>query len=362
MTAASQRYTVVGVFEDRQKANEAVSELLSVGFRQDQIGVAMRQAPGESGTAATAYSTDDAESSHTGTGVIAGALTGLGLGALAGMGVLAGVIPVVGPAIAAGTLGVILSNAAAGAGIAGLAGALIGAGVPEHEAKYYGEEFEAGRTIVTVTSDGPADQATAILRRHGAYDVSNRREAASVSHTATPSAATYDVSSRSEAASVSHTATPGAKAESYAPASRARGHEGGTFQVKEERLHAEKRPVETGEVNVRKEVRTETKSMEVPVQREEVIIERTPAHGRAASEGIDAGDIGEGEQIRVPVREEQITITKEPVVTEEVKVGKRTVQDTKHVSGEVRKEEIKVDQAGNVDVKNRGTGKDTSSR
>ena len=98
---------------------------------------------------------------------MAGALTGLGLGALAGLGVLAGVIPVVGPAIAGGTLGVILSNAAAGAGIAGLVGALIGAGVPEHEAKYYHDEFEAGRTIVTVTADGRADEAMAILRGTG---------------------------------------------------------------------------------------------------------------------------------------------------------------------------------------------------
>ena len=42
MTAATQRSTVVGVFEDRRQANEAVSELINAGFRQDQIGVAMR--------------------------------------------------------------------------------------------------------------------------------------------------------------------------------------------------------------------------------------------------------------------------------------------------------------------------------
>ena len=83
-------------------------------------------------------------------------------------------IPVVGPAIAAGTLGVIVSNAAAGAGIVGLVGALVGAGVPEHEAKFYDKEFEAGRTVVTVTADHRADEATAILRRHGAYDMSTR--------------------------------------------------------------------------------------------------------------------------------------------------------------------------------------------
>ncbi len=335
MAAAKQHSTVVGVFKDRQQANQAVNDLLKAGFRQDQIGVAMRHAEAEGDKRTT--TTADASDSHAGSGAITGALAGLGLGALTGLGVLAGVIPVVGPAIAAGTLGVILSNAAAGAGIAGVAGALIGAGVPEHEANYYDKEFEAGRTIVTVKTDGQADQATAILRRYGAYDVSDR----------------------SAQAEATHTAARGAEAGTHAAAAAAQaGREGDTFQVKEERLHAEKRPVETGEVNVRKEIHSETKTMEVPVQREEVIIERTPVHGRAATEDIATGR--EGEQIRVPVREEQVNVTKEPVVTEEVKVGKRVVQDTEHVSGEVRKEEVKVDQTGDVDVKTRGTGKGTT--
>ena len=46
-------------------------------------------------------------------------------------------------------------------------------------------------------------------------------------------------------------------------------------------------------------------------------------------------------------------------MTEEVKVGKRVVQDTEHVSGQVRKEEVKVEQKGDVDVRTRG---DKSSR
>jgi uncharacterized protein (TIGR02271 family) len=271
------------------------------------------------GTAGTVTGTDT-EGSEAGTGAITGALAGLGLGALAGLGVLAGVIPVIGPAIAAGTLGVVLSNAAAGAGIAGLVGALIGAGVPEHEAEYYHKEFEAGRAIVTVASDGRADEAMAILRRHGAYDMSTR----SASATAGQAGAT------TRAAAGTHGAT----------------REGDTIQVKEERLHAEKRPVEAGEVTIRKEVHTENKTLDVPVEREEVVIERHPVQGRAATEG----DIREGEQIRIPVREEEVNVTKDAVVKEEVKVGKRVVQDTERVSGQVRKEEVKVEKTGNVDV------------
>lgn len=184
MAAVQQRSTVVGVFEDRHQADKAVSELLKAGFRQDQIGLAMRHDEGAAGTAATA----DDDDSHAGSGAVTGALAGLGLGALAGLGVLAGVIPIIGPAIAAGTLGVILTNAAAGAGIVGLVGALVGAGVPEHEAKYYHEEFEAGRTIVTVTADGRASEATDVMQRYGAYDMTSRRSAAAPAGTTTTAA------------------------------------------------------------------------------------------------------------------------------------------------------------------------------
>jgi len=314
---ANQRSTVVGAFDDRHEADKAVSELQKAGFRSDQIGVAMRH----TGESAETTTTGEATESHAGTGAVTGAVAGLGLGALAGLGVLSGVIPVVGPAIAAGTLGVILSNAAAGAGIAGLVGALIGAGVPEEEARYYHSEFEAGRTIVTVKADGRYDEAMAILRRHGAHDMTSRGSATAAASTAAQ--------------------TMGAK--------------DNTIEVKEERLHAEKRPVEAGEVRVRKEVHTENKTMEVPVQREEVVIERTPVHGRAVTESLAADDLREGEEIRIPVREEQVDVSKDAAVVEEVKVGKQVVEDTKRVSGQVRKEEVKVEQTGDVDIHARGT-------
>ncbi len=127
--------------------------------------------------------------------------------------------------------------------------------------------------------------------------------------------------------------------------------EGGqTVQVREEQLHARTQPVETGEVRVRKEVHTEHKTMEVPVQREEVVVERHAPTGRGTS-----SDIREGEEIRVPVMEEQVVVEKTPVVKEEVTVGKRVVQDTERVAGEVRKEEVHVEREGDVDVRGSGT-------
>jgi hypothetical protein len=167
----AQQSTVVGVFEDRLQADRAVDALRRAGFRDNQIGVALRFGGGVSDTGDIPAATEE---SHAGTGAVAGALTGLGLGALAGLGVLSGVIPVIGPAIAGGTLGVILTNAAAGAGLGGVAGALIGAGIPEDEAQYYQGEFEEGRAIVTVHPGGRADEARAILRSYDAYDMSSR--------------------------------------------------------------------------------------------------------------------------------------------------------------------------------------------
>jgi len=310
----------------------------------------------------TDAATDETDS-HAGTGAITGVLTGLGLGALAGLGVLSGVIPVVGPAIAAGTLGVILSNAAAGAGIGALVGALIGAGVPEEEANYYQGEFEAGRTIVTVNANGRGDEAAAIMRRHGAYDMSTRGSVAGTS-TGTASHAT---SATAHTASAATTHATGATAHTASAATHATGATahtrtgaGDTIEVKEERLLAETRPVEAGEVRVRKEVHTENRTIDVPVQHEEVVIERTPVHGRAATEGISAGAIREGEEIRIPVREEQVDVSKHAEVVEEVNIGKRVVQDTERVSGQVRKEEVHVEQKGDVEVHNRGTGQGNS--
>jgi hypothetical protein len=164
---ARQNYTVIGVFEREADADRAIRQLYGAGFRDDQIGVARKHVDVAAGE-------EVGEGSEAGSGAVTGAVTGLGLGALTGLGVLSGIIPVIGPAIAGGTLGVILSNAAAGAGIAGLIGALVGAGVPENEARYYEDEFAAGRTIVTVDTGDKSAEAAEILRRNGAYDMSSR--------------------------------------------------------------------------------------------------------------------------------------------------------------------------------------------
>jgi uncharacterized protein (TIGR02271 family) len=117
-----------------------------------------------------------------------------------------------------------------------------------------------------------------------------------------------------------------------------------TIKLHEERLNVTKESVKTGEVGVRKEVITEHKQITVPVEREEVVIERRPATGTSTG-AIRA------EEIRIPVKEEQVHVTKETVLKEEVTVGKRKVQDTKTVEGDVRREEVKVETEGKTNVR-----------
>ena len=119
------------------------------------------------------------------------------------------------------------------------------------------------------------------------------------------------------------------------------------LELREERLRPVTEQVEAGSVGLRKEVVTEQQTVEVPITREEVYVERRDVGERPAS-----GAIGEdGETIEVPVREERARLEKETVVTGEVEIGKRAVQETEQVTGEVRREEARLVRNGDVDVR-----------
>ena len=108
-------------------------------------------------------------------------------------------------------------------------------------------------------------------------------------------------------------------------------------QRSEEELRAGTREREAGEVGVRKSVRTERESVEVPTRHEEVSVERVPVEGEAT--GAEIGD----EEISVPVTEEEVVVEKRPVVKEEISIRKDVVEDTEVVEEDVRKEEIEID-------------------
>lgn len=114
-----------------------------------------------------------------------------------------------------------------------------------------------------------------------------------------------------------------------------------------EELQAERKERQAGEVRVRKEVVTENQQVSVPVTREEVHVDRIPASG--AEQPGDAA-FREG-TVSVPVREEEVEIKKRPVVKEEVRVSRTRRQEERRADAEVRHEEARIEQDGDLEKK-----------
>lgn len=166
--ATNSRPVVVGLFHDRNRADDAVKELLRIGLPESAIGVAAR-------TPLTEKIGNQWE-----IGAATGAVAGGATGTLLGVAVASGLMTGVGPVIAGGLLGGLLTSAAVGAATGGVLGALVGLGVPEEEATFYKEEFDAGRVLVTVQAGERASEAAEVLRRFDAYDITSRDPAKSV--------------------------------------------------------------------------------------------------------------------------------------------------------------------------------------
>jgi uncharacterized protein (TIGR02271 family) len=151
--------------------------------------------------------------------------------------------------------------------------------------------------------------------------------------------------------------TTGAAAEAWRDESRVGATSSSTEDIRvplhEEELTAEKRTREAGAVRVRKEVVTEHKTMDVPVTREEVHVERVPASA-SSSPDVDR-DAFQEKTISVPVREEEVEIKKRPRVREEVRVTKSREQVEHRADAEVRHEEAKVDDSSALGTTERGT-------
>jgi uncharacterized protein (TIGR02271 family) len=110
-------------------------------------------------------------------------------------------------------------------------------------------------------------------------------------------------------------------------------------QRTEEELRAGTREREAGAINVRKRVRTDQETIEVPTRHEEVHVERVPVEGEATETEI--GD----DEVSIPVTEEEVVVEKRPVAKEEVRIRKDVVENTEVVEEDVRREEVDVDDA-----------------
>lgn len=161
-TAGGQK-VVIGVFQSKREAEQAVTQLRSQGFSDQEINIVSKQGQNQ-----TEYVEDD---------ITDGALTGGTLGGIGGLLLGAGAlaIPGLGPIVAVGPITAAISGAVMG----GVAGGLIDWGIPEEVSRRYENSVRQGGILAVIrTSAGSVNQAANILRQNGAQDVESHASTA----------------------------------------------------------------------------------------------------------------------------------------------------------------------------------------
>ncbi len=156
-SAGQASQAVIGVFENKRQAEQAIQSLRQQGFGTEEISIVAKK--GDKG--GSGYVEDD---------ITDGALTGGTLGGIGGLILGAGAlaIPGVGPIIAAGPIAAALGGAVAG----GVAGGLIDWGIPADVSERYEQEVAQGGVLAVVSTTGQkVNQAAQILRQNGAKNV-----------------------------------------------------------------------------------------------------------------------------------------------------------------------------------------------
>ncbi len=161
--------TVVGLFDSRDQAERAVSDLRGSGFHEEISILAADKHNIDTG--AKERKENETVNPITGSSnITTGVSTGGVLGGLAGLAIGAGAlaVPGIGPVIAAGPIAGLLSGAVSG----GVAGGLIDWGIPAERGKFYEGKVREGKILASVrTDENKINSASDILRRNGAMDV-----------------------------------------------------------------------------------------------------------------------------------------------------------------------------------------------
>lgn len=176
--------TVIGIFSDRDNANEALKNLQDkAGIDSDNISVAVQQ--DKFGKELESYEGDEVDTASE--GALEGAATGGVIGGLIGLlaGLTAFTIPglgailIGGPLAAAlgltGTVATTVSGAVTGALAGGLVGALVNLGVPEEEATIYERRIKEGDILLAVDVEDAEteDKVRDIMASSNAEEISS---------------------------------------------------------------------------------------------------------------------------------------------------------------------------------------------
>jgi uncharacterized protein (TIGR02271 family) len=294
---AVEQSLLIGIFDDRATAENAIAQLRSAGFNNDQILYSSKASAENGGFMESLKNFFTGEQSSS-SSQVASDLSAMGL-----------------------------SN---------------------DEANYYAREYQAGHSIVAIHPRERYREAVEILRNNGAYN-GYQSERSNVQGTGYSQAAGTPPTPGYEQTTANYAQAAGtAPVPPYdRPGVEQEGDEVRRLKLREERLGVEKERVQSGEVRLRKEVVEEQKNIQVPVTHEEVVIERHPV-----SEGrVSDTPVGQDEVIRIPVSEEQVNVTKTTVETGEVGIGKRKVQESQAISETVRRERARLEEEGRPDIR-----------
>jgi uncharacterized protein (TIGR02271 family) len=283
--------TVVGYFPSQATAESAISALKQAGFQQSQMGVAARSAQ------------ETASSPDSSTAYKAGKSAGGAWESVKHFFSGNAAEPYAGEATNETFNDHVLTPEDYGSD--DVHHFLADLSVPAEHARYFGHRLGTGDegAVVTVSAEGREQEAIGIIEANGG-DIGDDSDG-------------YDY----------ETATPGST-------------DAQNIQLYGEVLRVQKDRISRGDVRVRKEVITTTQTVEVPVTREELVVERVPVSGQVPATGATF----DSEEIRIPLSEERATVSKQAVVREEVRVGKKQVTNVETLEEQVRSEELKIDQ------------------
>jgi uncharacterized protein (TIGR02271 family) len=360
--------------DTEDQAATIVEKLRSAGFSDNDISVLF---PDKESTRDFAHKKETKMPEGATIGASTGGAVGGTIGLLAGIGALA--IPGLGPFIAAGPIMAALSGGAIGAGVGGLTGALVGLGIPEYEAKRYEGKVKEGGILISVHSEnsGETNRAKDIFKEAGAHDISSTGEAHSDVRAQAASdmgdTALSEISPRNDITesdipsprdstsgagegSPPRIATPLYQAQhsvSETPVGTqppAGGDEiAAEVPLSEEEVKVGKRTVGAGEVKLQKMTSTEQVNVPVELKREDVVIERVPAHKMEPA----GKEPFQQERVEVPLSREEPVVEKESRVVGGVRVRKTEETERETIHESVRREDVDIDESGKISGKRR---------
>ncbi|HEX8708940.1 MAG TPA: YsnF/AvaK domain-containing protein [Pyrinomonadaceae bacterium] len=337
--------TVIGLFDNYAEAQSVVQELLGEGFQQNAISVmAKERGPQPQEKVVVEYVEEEGhEQVHD---MAKGAGAGAAIGGLAGLliGLASLAIPGVGPVLAAGPLAAFIAGAGIGAAAGGLISGLTRLGVPEHEADFYAEGVRRGGTLVSVDADDArAERAVAIMKRHGAVEIDKRaaqwRQDGWTGFDESATHAAFDAYTQGAAGRPA----AGSDADVTAEHRRIPASPGGQGEVAvpvvEEKLEVGKREVERGGVRVQSRVTETPVEEQVQLREERVHVERRPVDYTFHGTEMEAF-----QESMVEIREayEELIVNKKARVVEEVVVGKDVEQHTETVRETLRRTDVDI--------------------